>query len=206
MQVKMSEGITLINKVRGLRKYSFSELLRRVFEHLIYSEKWMGEYCLTVKDCIAPGVDNPYDIEFLMADEYADVLAMNPYLSLLDVNEFKQCESVCVVTKYDNRVVGSVWLVRTSPYMSDLKRRIFIRDNEYYICRSYVHPEYRGKHILSHMVYKFAIDYASSDEKIRSYIFNWNVASITSFARVGFQHIRDVGFIMLLGFKWRRYR
>jgi len=193
-------------KLLAITNYGFTEIIKKGFKKYIFRLYWMGKYVVTPKECIAPTKGCSYAIEIWGPDKYGEILKTSPHLTQEDIDEFDKCTSKCVVVFDKDNVIASLWMVRGEHYIRELGQTMTFGDDEYYSTRAYVHYDYRGEGLFGHMKTYFLKNYALPNEKVISFVMNWNIPSIKSNIKIGCRHEKDVGFITLFGLKWRKDR
>ncbi|MFC1533113.1 GNAT family N-acetyltransferase [Thermodesulfobacteriota bacterium] len=192
--------------LQKIHKYGFVKALSIFFQNYIYRVFWVGLHCALGPEMVKPDDDCPYEIQFWGSDKYRATLGTSKYLSIEDLDEFDRCRSTCLVAIDRGIIIASSWMVQGDHYLSEFKHTVKISDKEFFSCRSYVLPAYRGKHLLSHIIYAFSNNIDQPCHKIWCFIHNWNIASIKTYEKIGFKHKKDVGFITFLGFKFVLHR
>ena len=96
---------------------------------------------------------------------------------------------VCV----NGKPVGYGWLKEEGS-----KDAFFSFENCAYLCRFYVHPDYRGMNLYP-MTIKYLVDsFKSKYSKFHIAIEHKNEASIKGAAKIGFKQIKDLTFVRIL--------
>ncbi len=85
-------------------------------------------------------------------------------------------------------------------YVSDLHRSIKVPPNEHFSCRTYVHENYRGRDLMSHMLSAYSRQIPPNDI-IWGPILRRNTASIRSVEKIGWRHTGDNWTRFVLGHK-----
>lgn len=190
-----------------LKRNGLKGLLEKIFSMYIWRTEWMMEFLLRAGDLRHPETKPlPYTIEILDRTRYAEALGTSPHLNPNDLEEFARWEAYCVVARHEGDIISSIWLVRGNPYLRELRSRIRTGSSQYHICRAHMDPQHRGKRITGHLLHFFAKNHALPNETLRSLIYDWNVASIRASEFLGFEYRRDIGFAVLLGIRWCRFR
>lgn len=195
-----------MNRLRSLFDHGFAYAFKKVFERFIYKAIWMRQYVVIARDCNLPADEPPFTLEFWDPDKFERVLGTSPYLTGDDIDDFKKASSVCTVALDGDRIAASLWAVRGRCHMRELNRSVTIGDDEYYICRVFVDPDYRGNHLSGYMKSYFSRNYAEPGDRIISWVHDWNIGAIRNNAVLGSVYESDIGFITVLGIKFHRIK
>jgi hypothetical protein len=177
-------------RLRQLRGSSPTEALRLIFRKGVYRRVRMGRYGYLARDAVAPTVPLELPIEVWGPERFDDLRGTNVYLKDEDIEHFKRQRSTCIVVLDGDEVAASSWMTSGPVFVSELGRTIEVGEHEHFSCRSWVGPQYRGLSLLSHMIYAYTRTLDPEDE-VWGFVYYWNVASIKSLARIGWQFSGD---------------
>ena len=196
-------GRTLAQKLAGR---SPGEILKLAWRKYVFRKASMLKYEIVAAESSLTSVEPPCAVEFWTVARFPELLGTTPYLTAADVEKFSDTESTAVVALEGGAVVGSLWALTGEVYVEELWRSLTIPDGEYYICRAFVEPRFRGRQLMSHLLHAFATRYARSDEKLVGLIYSWNAASLKSSERIGSSSHRELGTVWVLGcaIPWER--
>lgn len=188
-------------RVDRLRSGSMKDATRLVWRKLVYRKVRMGRYGYVALDAIPPKRPCDLSIEIWGPNRFTEVLGTNDQISRDDIEGFLRARSSCIVALDGPRIAASSWMTSGDVWVKELSRTVFVPDHEHFSCRSWVSPDYRGRSLLSHMVYCYTQTIPAWDE-IWGFIYYWNVASVRSLANIGWQLYGDYWTTHMLGRKY----
>jgi hypothetical protein len=188
------------SRYEKLRAGPPSQGARLVFRKAIYRKVIVGRYEVRASDCRAPDTPLALRIDFLENPDFDVVMGTNPYLTEIDMERFRQQESVCVVVLDGSRLAASAWLTSGNVYLPELHRYVFVPRGEHYGCRTYVHDDYRGHALMSHMNHAYT-QQISPNDIIWGSAYKWNFAAIRALENIGLRHTGDYWNRFVFGLK-----
>lgn len=160
------------------------------FRKLIYRKVTMMRYESPAGTTAVPAGACPYRLDVSRDLDCEAILDSNPHLCRLDVEKFIHMDSTCVAAYDGDRIVGSTWFVRGRVFVPELHRDVEASGREHYICRSFVHPDYRGHRLLQHIIYAYASQ-VPADDLMWGLIYPWNAAPRRTAEKEGRAHVAD---------------
>jgi ribosomal protein S18 acetylase RimI-like enzyme len=105
-----------------------------------------------------------------------------------EVAAARQHGHVYALARLDGQRAGYIKLGLEKAYVGDLGRKMLLPADAGFVYDTFVHPDYRGRHLAPHLVAK-AMECAAlrGCRSLWCHIPRWNIQSIRSFARCGFQ-------------------
>lgn len=188
------------DRLQQLRSASPAEAARLVFRKAVYREVLMGRYEVAAGASQPPSRPLDLHIDFLEDPAFEEVLGTTPYLSAADVDRFKRQHSVCIVARDGDRIAASSWMTRGKVYVAELQRNVHVPEGEHFSCRSYVHEDYRGMSLLSHMIHAYSARLPAED-CIWGVVYPWNMASVRSLEKIGWRHTGEYWTRFVFGVK-----
>ncbi len=172
------------NPLATLRSTPPKEVARLAYRKLVYRKIAMGRFGARAGLHTPVDPPTPRRIEVLGPDSYRRVLGTSPHLTSDDLADFDRQASRCIVAYDGDRVAASTWMTWGDVHVYELHRTLPVPEGEHFSTRSFVHPDYRGQSLLSHMIQRYAATVGPADE-IWGLVYHWNVASIRSLDRIG---------------------
>jgi len=160
----------------------------------------MGRLGGRAGDSRPPNSKHGLDIDILDPGAYQTVLGTNPFLSETDLEHFERQDSQCIVVYGEEGIVASSWMTRGEVFVHELHRTVQVQEGEHFSCRSYVHDDYNGRSLMSHMIHAFASS-IPVDNEVWGLLYPANVASIRSCERIGWTYSGDYSTSFALGLK-----
>ena len=178
------------SKFRVLRSTPLPETIRLIFRKAVYRNVLLARYEIRAGSSESPSPHMPYRIEILAEADFDRVADSTPYLTPEDLRDFRRQKSLCIVVWDGNRIAGSSWMTAGEVFVHELHRAVEVTEREHFSCRSYVHPDYRGKSLLSHMIHAYS-QRVNQEDLVWGLVYEWNLASIRSLEKLGWRHTGD---------------
>lgn len=173
-----------------LRGRSPAEVARLAWRKAIHRKVSMGRYGVPTAESRPPSHDCPLPIELWGPDRFDEVVGTTPYLTTVDLEDFRRQRSTCIVVLDDGKVVASSWMTNGAVRVHELHRSVDVPAEEHFSCRSYVGEQHRGMSLLSHMIHRYSAEQPVGDE-VWGLVYDWNLPSIRSLERIGWHRSGD---------------
>lgn len=130
--------------------------------------------------------DLPFVIKIATVDILKSICDSDLDMSCSFLSNALEKKDTCIIALVDEKVVGYSWLSQSSTVLAD---DIFVLPptNSYYVYKSFVSPEFRGKNILKHILYYFIKNKVHDHESMFCFISSTNKPSIRAFEKSGFK-------------------
>lgn len=183
---------------------------RLVYRKAIHRKVQMRRYEMPAGASVVP--DRPLELPVELhgpgrvdAALFEEVLRDNPHSDPSDLDHFLRQRTCCILVRDGTRIAASTWMTGGRVHVHELGRTVSVDDTEHFLCRSYVDPDYRGLHLLSHMIHAYAASQRPADV-LWGLVYDWNVHSIRSLERLGWRHTGDYRTDVLAGRTFTRDR
>lgn len=164
------------------------ELLKKIF--CIYREQL---FSISVKDACNQFSNNDISFEEITLSNYKQVASIRPgNFYIKDFKKMLILGDKGVFASLNGRLVGYGWLKQepTKDYFFEIKAA--------YLCRFFVHPDYRGKNIYPTIIlHLLSILKNKGIEKAYLAVEHTNNASLRGIRKVGFDFIKEFPFIRI---------
>jgi len=189
---------TTADRLAQLRDASPAEAARLIFRKAVYRKVEMGRFQVAARDSVPPQKPLDLKLEFWGPDRFRTAAGTNPYLTDEDLAHLSAQNSTCTVVLDGARIVASNWKTNGQVHIHELQRTVLVPKVEHYSCRTYVHPDYRGRALQQQMHHRYA-EACSPDDLIWGLIYQDNLASIRSVERLGWRQTGQYWSRYLLG-------
>jgi L-amino acid N-acyltransferase YncA len=138
--------------------------------------------------------DSPFTIKIATEETLKPICNSNLDMSCSFLSNALKKNDVCIVAMLDKKVIGYSWLSQSNTVFDG---NIWVRPptNSYYVYKSYVAPEFRGKNILKQILHHFIKNKITNGESMFCFISTTNNSSIKAFEKTGFQKAGALTFL-----------
>jgi GNAT superfamily N-acetyltransferase len=175
-------------------------LPRRAYRKAIFRQHLLARYEVRAGESQAPPLRFELEVEFVGSDGFGSVLGTNPYLTTEDVEQFQRQRSTCIIVRDGDRVAATSWMTSGDVLVHELQRVVMVPPTEHFSCRSFVHPDYRGRALLGHMIHAYSARLDPA-HLVWGLVYGWNTASVRSLERIGWQCTGEYWTRWILGMK-----
>jgi len=183
-----------------VRDRPLREVLVLLWRKLVYRRVEMGSYGVRAGDSQALAVDDGLEVSFLHGDEVERMLGTSPHLTREDIERFRASDSVCIVVRDGQELAANSWMSPGDVYVTELRRTVQAPSTSHLSSRTWVEPDYRGRGLMSRMIHAYSTRVAAPDDEIWGLVYDWNVASVRSLEKIGWEPRGCLGTIFLFGF------
>ena len=116
-------------------------------------------------------------------------------------NEMAIAENHAIAGIYHKRkIIGYIKIGHKKVYIQDFQKVITFRSGKAFIYDTFVLPEYRGLGVASYLITE-SMKYIKNKgfNQLLCHIPVWNTASIKAYKKVGFEAVKDIRFVKILG-------
>jgi hypothetical protein len=191
---------TIQRRVEQLRGASPTDAARLAYRKAIYRKVQLGQMGVPAGRSILPANDHGLTLEFWGPDRFDEILGTTPYLDAADLADFRRQRSTVIVALDGDRIAGSSWMTSGEVQVHELHRPITVPAGQHFSCRSYVDRDYGGRALLSHMIHAYSAA-QDPDDLVWGLVYAWNVASVRSLAKIGWEWFGDYWTSFVLGRK-----
>ena len=171
---------------RKLRGLGATAIARALFRKFVFRRVEMGFYVVT-PDTRIPFAAEGYETRLVAGCDVEGNALANPNVDEIEFLKLSQHPgSHCVLVSEDGVVVASNWYLRGTIHVTELDRAIDLPEGTHYSCRTFVHPDQRGKKLMAHMA-NYYLETASDCLEICGLIFDSNTASVAGVTKAGWE-------------------
>lgn len=191
---------------RKLKGLTARQVARAVIRKFAYRYDEMGCYEVQAAGMTRVVVEG-YESSVRPGRDISSEVLANPNVGAPTLRTLREHPgSTCVVILHDGEVVASNWFLTGRVWIEELGITVDLPPGVHYSCRTYVHPDHRGRH-LSGATKSAYLDATPSCRTLCALIYDWNQASVRGVTHLGWERSGTVWARRVLGVRrhGRRY-